>query len=110
MRAFSKEKAIDLWDTVEVPETAPRMTIRRGDVLVCDGKARGSIALISLSMPSGYSLNAAVNSSRQPVLFLPRHSRLRRSGARASGSCRRDCLGLCWLSFLAQRAADVQME
>lgn len=105
MRAFSKEKAIDMWDTVDVPEGAPRMTIRRGDVLVCDGKAARF-----------HSYNIATNTVR----FFPQRlgKQLQATGPLSdevfpspmkweSGIrvMQEDCLGLCWLSFLAERAA-----
>ena len=109
MRVFSKEKAIDMWDTVEVPEDAPRMTIRRGDVLVCDGKAARF-----------HSYNIATNTVR----FFPQRlgKQLQATGPLSDEVfpspmkwesdirvMQEDCLGLCWLSFLAERAA-AQME
>lgn len=105
MRAFSKEKAIDMWDTVDVPEGAPRMTIRRGDVLVCDGKAARF-----------HSYNIATNTVR----FFPQRlgKQLQATGPLSDEVfpspmkwesdirvMQEDCLGLCWLSFLAERAA-----
>lgn len=105
MRVFSKEKAIDMWDTVEVPEDAPRMTIRRGDVLVCDGKAARF-----------YCFDISVNAIK---LFSQRGGKaLQATGPLSDESfpspskwgtdirvMQEDCLGLCWLSFLAERAA-----
>lgn len=105
MRVFSKEKAIDMWDTVEVPEDAPRMTIRRGDVLVCDGKAARF-----------YCFDISVNAIK---LFSQRGEKtLQATGPLSDESfpspskwgtdirvMQEDCLGLCWLSFLAERAA-----
>lgn len=110
MRVFSKEKAIDMWDTVEVPEDAPRLTIRRGDVLVCDGKAARF-----------HSYNIATNTVR----FFPQRlgKQLQATGPLSAeafpppskwgddiGTMQEDCLGLCWLSFLAHRAAAAQTE
>lgn len=105
MRVFSKEKAIDMWDTVEVPEDAPRMMIRRGDVLVCDGKAARF-----------YCFDISVNAIK---LFFQRGGKaLQATGPLSDESfpspskwgtdirvMQEDCLGLCWLSFLAERAA-----
>lgn len=110
MRVFSKEKAIDMWDTVEVPEDAPRMTIRRGDVLVCDGKAARF-----------YCFDISVNAIK---LFFQRGGKtLQATGPLSDKSfpspskwgadirvMQEDCLGLCWLSFLAERAAVAQVE
>lgn len=110
MRVFSKEKAIDLWDTVEVPDDASRMTIRRGDVLVCDGKAARF-----------YCFDISVNAIK---LFSQRGGKtLQATGPLSDKSfpspskwgadirvMQEDCLGLCWLSFLAERAAVAQVE
>lgn len=110
MRVFSKEKAIDLWDTVEVPYDASRMTIRRGDVLVCDGKAARF-----------YCFDISVNAIK---LFSQRGGKtLQATGPLSDKSfpspskwgadirvMQEDCLGLCWLSFLAERAAVAQVE
>ena len=110
MRAFSKEKAIDLWDTVEVPEDALRMTIRRGDVLVCDGKA---------ARFHGFNI------SDNTIKLFPQRvgKQLQETGPLSDEAfpspskwgdgirvMQEDCLGLCWLSFLAQRAAVTQTE
>ena len=110
MRAFSKEKAIDLWDTVEVPEDALRMTIRRGDVLVCDGKA---------ARFHGFNI------SDNTIKLFPQRvgKQLQETGPLSDKAfpspskwgdgirvMQEDCLGLCWLSFLAQRAAVTQTE
>ena len=104
MRVFSKEKAIDMWDTVEVPEDAPRMTIRRGDVLVCDGKAARfycfdiSVNAIKLfSQRGGKTLQATGPLSDEAF---PSPSKWG-SDIRVM---QEDCLGLCWLSFLRERA------
>lgn len=112
MRAFSKKKAIDLWDTVEVPDDAPRMTIRRGDVLVCEGKAarfhsynvsNGAIFTFANQSynPKQLQITGPLSNERfstpskwRPDIFIMQE----------------DCLGLCWLSFLAQRAAGAQAE
>lgn len=110
MRVFSKEKAIDMWDTIEVPEDAPRMTIRRGDVLVCDGKAARFL-----------SYDIATNTVR---FFSQRLGKqLQATGPLSAeafpppskwgddiGTMQEDCLGLCWLSFLAHRTAAAQTE
>lgn len=112
MRAFSKEKAIDLWDTVEVPEGAPRMTIRRGDVLVCDGKAarfhsynvsNGAIFTFANQSynPKQLQFTGPLSNERFPTQSKWRPDIL---------IMQEDCLGLCWLSFLAQRAATMQMK
>lgn len=107
MRVFSKEKAIDMWDTVEVPEDAPRMTIRRGDVLVCDGKAA---RFHSYNVSNGAIFTFA-NRSRDPeqLQFTGPLSDVAFPTPSKWGSdiqiMQEDCLGLCWLSFLAERAA-----
>lgn len=112
MRAFSKEKAIDLWDTVEVPEGAPRMTIRRGDVLVCDGKAarfhsynvsNGAIFTFANQSynPKQLQFTGPLSNERFPTQSKWRPDIL---------IMQEDCLGLCWLSFLAQRAATMQIK
>lgn len=107
MRVFSKEKAIDMWDTVEVPEDAPRMTIRRGDVLVCDGKA----ARFHFYNVSNGAIFTVANRSRDPKqlqltgpLSNERFPTPSKWGPDIK-AMQEDCLGLCWLSFLAERAA-----
>lgn len=104
IRAFSKERAIDLWDSIKVPEDAQRMRIRRGDVLVCDGKAARF-----------YCFDISVNAIR---LYSQRGGKqLQTTGPLSSEAfpppskwgddirvMQEDCLGLCWLSFLSNRA------
>lgn len=107
MRVFSKEKAIDMWDTVEVPEDAPRMTIRRGDVLVCDGKA----ARFHFYNVSNGAIFTVANRSRDPKqlqLTGPLSNERFPTPSKWGPDIKvmqEDCLGLCWLSFLAERAA-----
>lgn len=107
MRVFSKEKAIDMWDTVEVPEDAPRMTMRRGDVLVCDGKA----ARFHFYNVSNGAIFTVANRSRDPKqlqLTGPLSNERFPTPSKWGPDIKvmqEDCLGLCWLSFLAERAA-----
>ena len=107
MRVFSKEKAIDLWGTVEVPDEAPRMTIRRGDVLVCDGKAA---RFHSYNVSNGAIFTFA-NRSRDPEqlqLAGPLSDEAFPTPSKWSVDIKvmqEDCLGLSWLSFLLNRAA-----
>lgn len=107
MRVFSKEKAIDMWDTVEVPEDAPRMTMRRGDVLVCDGKA----ARFHFYNVSSGAIFTVANRSRDPKqlqLTGPLSNERFPTPSKWGPDIKvmqEDCLGLCWLSFLAERAA-----
>lgn len=112
MRAFSKEKAIDLWGTVEVPEDAPRMTIRRGDVLVCDGKA-ARFHSYNIANNTVYTFANRPHDPKElqfdgPLSYeaFPTPSKW---GPDIS-IMQEDCLGLRWLSFLVQRAAATQTE
>ena len=112
MRAFSKKSAIDMWDTVEVRENAPRMTIRRGDVLVCDGKA----ARFYFYNVSNGAIFTFANRSKDPKQLQfsgPLSDERFPTPSRWGADLRvmqEDCLGLCWLSFLAQRFESAQKE
>ena len=112
MRVFSKEKAIDMWDTVEVPEDAPRMTIRRGDVLVCDGKA-ARFHSYNIATNVIYKFANRPRNPEQLQLTGPLSDEAFPPPSKWGDGIRvmqEDCLGLCWLSFLAQRAADAKTE
>ena len=112
MRAFSKERAIDLWDTVEVPEAAPWMTIRRGDVLVCDGKA-ARFHSYNIANNTVYTFANRPRDPKELQFDGPLSDEAFPTPSKWGNNIQimqEDCLGLCWLSFLAQRAADAQTE
>ena len=112
MRVFSKEKAIDLWDTVEVPEDAPRMTVRRGDVLVCYGKA-ARFHSYNIANNTVYTFANRPRDPKELQFDGPLSDEAFPTPSKWGNNIQiiqEDCLGLCWLSFLAQRAADAQTE
>lgn len=111
MRVFSKDKAIDYWETTEIDPESPQLIIKMGDVLLQDGRAMRF-----------YNFNVATGGICSYVTGAP-HKSLQKTGplscesfptpmkwARDLKIMHEDSLGLCWLKFLTDRTDRCALE
>lgn len=88
------------------------MTIRRGDVLVCDGKA-ARFHSYNIANNTVYTFANRPRDPKELQFDGPLSDEAFPTPSKWGNNIQiiqEDCLGLCWLSFLAQRAVDAQTE
>lgn len=106
IRDFSKALSIDYWPKVQLKGNEPRIFLKQGDVLLQDGCAmRYYMYDVSYGGVKSYSRIGKESISLQktgPLAEEPFPKQMKWDSSLTV--MQEDCLGLCWLRFLSDRA------
>ena len=106
IRDFSKALSIDYWPKVQLKGNEPRIFLKQGDVLLQDGCAmRYYMYDVSYGGVKSYSRIGKESISLQktgPLAEEPFPKQMKWDSSLTI--MQEDCLGLCWLRFLSDRA------
>ena len=110
IRDFSKDFSIDYWPKVQLKGDEPRIFLKQGDVLVQDGCAmRYYMYDVSNSSVKSYSKIGEKSVPLQKTGPLSDEPFPKQAKWDSSLTVmQEDCLGLCWLRFLSDRASKFE--
>lgn len=110
IRDFSKDLSIDYWSKVQLKGDEPRIFLKQGDVLLQDGCAMRyymyNVASGAVVSYSKHGKKSVLLQKTGPLSAEPFPTQAKWNSSLAV--MQEDCLGLCWLRFLSDRAGQFE--
>ena len=110
IRDFSKALSIDYWPKVQLKGNEPRILLKQGDVLLQNGCAmryyKYNVATGTVISYSKIGKESVQLQKTGPLSEEPFPKQMRWDSSLTV--MQEDCLGLCWLRFLSDRAGQFE--